>query len=320
MLLKHSARVLTAAVALVATVVAHAQSYVVYGPPQTYNDPVARAAFPQSWGQYGYNQRHNPVFDIPADAPPFLTNGVLTGSPLTGDEYLRVGKAQQYFPDDGNMAWGTTAAQWIGNVLGFSLAQGIVYAQLSSREIYAVDAETGFAIWRQQLDGVAGTGPDPGAGDRRPADGVRAGRRRRLQRTERRGGSRRQGQRPRRRVLGGLRLRRRHRRAPVALRHQGRCPSGADLPRRPAVHRQRRRSPVHRQRPRRQPGVGVHQPGRGPGRPGQSELVPDQRRPRADPVRHHPPAQHPGRGRHQPLRPEARLELRPAGRRLQLAG
>lgn len=135
-----------------------AQELIQYGSPVTYNDPVARAAFPQSWGQYGNNQQRNPVFGLPADAPAFLIDGVMAVAPTTGDEFRRVQAARRYFPDDGNLSFGSTASQWIGNVVGTAVAQGIVYVTTSRREIYALDAQTSLAIWRKELVGAAGMG------------------------------------------------------------------------------------------------------------------------------------------------------------------
>ena len=135
-----------------------AQELVQYGSAQTYNSSTSRAAFPQSWGQYGNNQRHNPVFTVPANAPSFLINGVLNAAPTTGDEYRRVTAARTYFPKDGNIAFGSVAAQWIGNVMGVSVAQGIVFATTSRREIYALDANSAQAIWRKELVGAGGMG------------------------------------------------------------------------------------------------------------------------------------------------------------------
>ena len=137
---------------------ARANEFIQYGPPVTYNNTAARAAFPQAWGQYGYAQRHNPVFAVPSTAPTFLITGIETVSPLTGDEFQRVDAAQKYFPNDGRMAWGTTVAQWVGNVVGSAVVQGIVFTTTSRREIYATDAQTGLAIWRKELVGVGGMG------------------------------------------------------------------------------------------------------------------------------------------------------------------
>lgn len=133
-----------------------AQELIQYGSAVTYNDKTARTAFPQAWGQYGNGQRHNPAYTVPANAPAFLTNGVLSVAPTTGDEYRRVQAARNYFPQDGNLAFGSTAGQWVGNVVGVAVAQGIVFVATSRREIYALDANTSLAIWRKELIGVGG--------------------------------------------------------------------------------------------------------------------------------------------------------------------
>lgn len=148
----------TVTVVVQCSISVQAQEFIRYGSANTYNSTTARAAFPQSWGQYGQNQQHNPVFTVPSNAPTFLTTGITTVSPLTGDEMRRVDVASKYYPADGRMAWATTAAQWVGNVVGVSVAQGIVFATTSRREIYALDAQSSLAIWRKELVGVAGMG------------------------------------------------------------------------------------------------------------------------------------------------------------------
>lgn len=135
-----------------------AQEFIQYGSATTYQNAKARALYPQTWGQYGNGQRHNPVYTVPSTAPSFLLTGVSTVAPLTGDEFRRAQAAKAYFPQDGNLAWGSSAGQWIGNVVGASVVQGIVYATTSRREVYAVDAASGLAIWRKELVGTAGMG------------------------------------------------------------------------------------------------------------------------------------------------------------------
>ncbi len=135
-----------------------AQEFIQYGSATTYQNSKARALYPQTWDQYGNGQRHHPVYSVPSTAPSFLLTGVTAVAPLTGDEFRRVQAAKTYFPQDGNLAWGASSGQWIGNVVGVSVAQGIVYATTSRREVYALDAATGLAIWRKELVGAAGMG------------------------------------------------------------------------------------------------------------------------------------------------------------------
>jgi outer membrane protein assembly factor BamB len=129
-----------------------------FGAPATYNDARARAAFPQSWGQLGHNQRHDTVFPVPDDAPAFLKEGVFWSTPLTGEEFARVVKSAKYYANDDGQDFMANVAQWLGNTMGVTVAQGIVYAQLSNGEFFAVDAANGKPIWRAKLDNVAGMG------------------------------------------------------------------------------------------------------------------------------------------------------------------
>lgn len=145
-------------VMLLAMGTVNAQEFIQYGSATTYQNAKARALYPQTWDQYGNGQRHNPVYTVPSNAPGFLLTGVSAVAPLTGDEFRRVQAAKTYFPQDGNLAWGSSAGQWIGNVVGVSVVQGIIYATTSRREIYAVDAVTGLAIWRKEVVGAAGMG------------------------------------------------------------------------------------------------------------------------------------------------------------------
>ncbi len=123
------------------------------GPPNAYNN--YRQYFPQRWDQLSYDQRHNPVFAVPPDAPAFLQEGRFWTAPLTGLEFLRLMQASKYYDPQ---SFGSTVAQYLGNVMGVSVAQGIVYVQLSRHEIVALDAETGRPIWRKDLVNGGGMG------------------------------------------------------------------------------------------------------------------------------------------------------------------
>ncbi|WP_020375237.1 PQQ-binding-like beta-propeller repeat protein [Sulfobacillus thermosulfidooxidans] len=108
--------------------------------------------FPTSWNQLQANQQHDPVFQGPAGShlPSILAHGGFWVAPLTGDEFLRLGRAFDRYPQDGGQAWGAEAAQWLGNVTGVSLVDGIVYIEESNNQIFAVNALTGVPIWRTQ--------------------------------------------------------------------------------------------------------------------------------------------------------------------------
>lgn len=127
-----------------------------YGPPTTYLRYAS--AFPSSWSQLAGNQEHNPVYPMPEMAPSFLARGVFWAAPLTGLEFLRLARAFHRYPVDGGQAWGSEAAQWLGNVTGVSVVDGIVFAEESMNEMFALDAATGTPIWRAKtVNGDMGT-------------------------------------------------------------------------------------------------------------------------------------------------------------------
>jgi len=127
-----------------------------FGPPDTFLDRRAREAFPQSWHQLGFDQRHNPVFAVPDTAPAFLRFGTFWSANITGLDFLRLGRALDTI---GNPeAWGSKTAQYLGNTMGVSAAQGIVYVQLGRHEIWALDGASGRAIWQADVTTSAGMG------------------------------------------------------------------------------------------------------------------------------------------------------------------
>ena len=124
--------------------------------PTTYEQ--AAEFFPQSWNQLGWDQRHNPVFPVTDDAPAFLQHGGFWAAPLTGLEFLRLREALDSFPADGGQTWAATVATTLSNIMGVSVTQGIVYAQISQNAIFALDAKSGNVVWKRELVNVAGMG------------------------------------------------------------------------------------------------------------------------------------------------------------------
>ena len=112
--------------------------------------------FPRTWPQHSYNQRHNPVFSVPANAPDFLKNGTFWAAPLTGLDFLNLGRALNSVGDPEE--WGSTTSQYLGNVVGASVARGMVFVQNGRRDIWAVNAENGKPIWRNEVTTAAGMG------------------------------------------------------------------------------------------------------------------------------------------------------------------
>lgn len=113
--------------------------------------------FPQSWSQYGHNQRHNTVFTVPRNAPKWLTNGAFWAAPLTGLDFQDVTRSLPSVAYNSE-SWGSTTSQYVGNAVGVSVVQGITYVQTGKREIWALDTATGQSIWRQEVSTAAGMG------------------------------------------------------------------------------------------------------------------------------------------------------------------
>jgi len=103
--------------------------------------------FPQSWNQLQANPAHDPVFAVHGPGSG-LFGHFAWASPLTGDEFLRLARGvARYGTGNGGDAWGAEAAQWLGNVTGVSVVDGIVYVEESNDQLFAVDALTGIPIW-----------------------------------------------------------------------------------------------------------------------------------------------------------------------------
>lgn len=117
----------------------------------TYQNPAARSAFPANWDQYGFDQRHDPVF--PGNE---YTQGTFWAAPITGLDMLRALEAQPTFGDP--ESWASRTGQWLGEVMGVSVANGIVYSQIGKRLVTALDATTGRRIWQQEIVNSAGMG------------------------------------------------------------------------------------------------------------------------------------------------------------------
>ena len=119
-------------------------------------NPESAGFFPSSWPQHGFNQRHNPVFSVPANAPDYLKNGTFWAAPLTQLDFLNVGRALKSVGDPEE--WGSTTSQYLGNVVGASVARGMVFVQNGRRDIWAISAQTGRPIWHNEVTTAAGMG------------------------------------------------------------------------------------------------------------------------------------------------------------------
>ena len=115
--------------------------------PENAPAPGEGAAFPQTWlYAYGNPQRNAAAAPVPGNAPAWVREGVswqfaeARAWPLRNKPYASeaIGEASS----------DTTMTQWMGNTLGVTAVDGIVYAQSDDQFIYAVNARTGKLIWR----------------------------------------------------------------------------------------------------------------------------------------------------------------------------
>lgn len=114
--------------------------------PENAPAPGDGAAFPQEW-LYAYgNIARNAAPAVSKNAPTWLLEGVswqfaeARAWPLSSKPY-----ASEAI---GESSSDTTSTQWMGNALGVSAVDGVIYAQSSDQFIYAVNARTGRLIWR----------------------------------------------------------------------------------------------------------------------------------------------------------------------------
>lgn len=101
---------------------------------------------PSEWTQFLANQQHNAVFPLVPGSPAYLASGTFWATPLTGYTFWQLMRAMPRYPTV--QAWGAEVSQWMGNVSGVSVSDGIVYVEESQNEIFAVSAATGQPIWR----------------------------------------------------------------------------------------------------------------------------------------------------------------------------
>ncbi len=127
-----------------------------FQPASTYSDANARAEFPENWNQLGFDQPHNTYFPVSAAAPPFLQTGTFWATPITTDDFWRLSRAIPSFPDNGTQSWGAAVAGSLGNLMGVTAVQGIVYSPLANGEVWAMDAKTGYPIWKSDMVSTAG--------------------------------------------------------------------------------------------------------------------------------------------------------------------
>ena len=115
--------------------------------PENAPAPEEGRAFPQEWlHAYGNPARNAVVATIPENAPAWVKEGVAWQFAET--RAWPLGNKPFASEAIGEASSDTTMTQWMGNTLGVTPVNGIVYAQSDDQFIYAVNARTGKLIWR----------------------------------------------------------------------------------------------------------------------------------------------------------------------------
>jgi polyvinyl alcohol dehydrogenase (cytochrome) len=132
--------------------------------PENAPAPGDGSSFPQEWlYAYGNTERNAAAFKVPNDAPAWVREGVswqfaearawaLANKPYASDAI-------------GEASGDTTMTQWMGNALGVTAVDGIVYAQSDDQFVYALNARTGKLIWRTSPVGTTFMGQPLVQGD-----------------------------------------------------------------------------------------------------------------------------------------------------------
>ncbi|MCY0885485.1 MAG: PQQ-binding-like beta-propeller repeat protein, partial [Firmicutes bacterium] len=104
-----------------------------------------RPGFPAAWDGYVGNPEHNAVFAVPASAPAWERNGVTWRLPEADAVPLSAP-----FPDLtqlGARGAPVKMTQTIGNAVGVTAVNGVIYAESDDGHLYAVDARNGRLLW-----------------------------------------------------------------------------------------------------------------------------------------------------------------------------
>jgi len=132
--------------------------------PENAPAPGDGSFFPQEWlYAYGNTERNAGAFKAPNNAPTWVREGVSWQFAEARSWPL----ANMPFASEaiGEASGDTTMTQWMGNALGVTAVDGIVYAQSSDQFVYAVNARTGKLIWRTSPVGTTFMGQPLVQGD-----------------------------------------------------------------------------------------------------------------------------------------------------------
>jgi outer membrane protein assembly factor BamB len=108
--------------------------------------PTSAPSFPSSWSTYASSADHNSVFKLAPGAPSWERTGVSWNfAEMAAVPFNRP------FPDLANLGLRgapVKMTQDLGNAVGVSAVNGIIYAESDDGHVYALDARTGQELWQ----------------------------------------------------------------------------------------------------------------------------------------------------------------------------
>ena len=108
--------------------------------------PAPGGGFPAGWSSYAQNSSHNSVIKVPAGAPAWERSGVSWNFAENAAIPFNQG-----FADTANLGLRgapVKMTQTLGNAVGVTAVNGVVYSESDDGHIYAVDARTGRQLWQ----------------------------------------------------------------------------------------------------------------------------------------------------------------------------
>ena len=104
------------------------------------------SAFPRAWLTIYGNPERDAAYSIPDNSPAWVKDGVAWK--FAEARAWPLSKPAYDADAIGLKSAETTAAQWLGNAVGVSVADGMVFSASSDQFVYALNARTGQLIWR----------------------------------------------------------------------------------------------------------------------------------------------------------------------------
>lgn len=104
------------------------------------------SGFPSNWTSYAAGQSHNAAFSVPSSAPRWEKTGVKWNFAENAAVPLNAP-----FPDLSNLGMRgapVKMTQNLGNAVGVSAVNGIIYAESDDYHLYALNAKTGQLLWQ----------------------------------------------------------------------------------------------------------------------------------------------------------------------------